>query len=49
MKYKVQILNYESKWVDYTDYSSKYWADCAVADLKERHNFEGHQIKILKK
>ena len=47
MKYKVQLLNYDSEWVDYCNAPTKIYADEAYQDLL-RHGFLNHQIKIVK-
>ena len=45
MKIKVYVLNYDSEWVLYCDASSRWLAECAVANLQNVHNFQPHQIK----
>lgn len=47
MKYKVQVLNYDSKWVTYCDALTDFYAEIAKADL-EAHRFEDYQIRIVK-
>ena len=46
MKYKVQVLNYDSIWVDYCDAPTKFYAQCAEQDLLA-HRFQKHQIQIV--
>lgn len=46
MKYKVQLLNYDSDWVDYCVAYTKFYADAAVQNLQE-HGFKDFQIKIV--
>lgn len=46
MKYKVQLLNYDSEWVNYCNAQTLYNAECAVHDLKY-HGFEDYQIKMI--
>lgn len=45
MKYKVQLLNYDSEWVDYSTSPTKFGADEAYQELL-RHGFFNHQIRI---
>ena len=47
MKFKVQLLNYDSDWVDYCITDTKFYADKAVEDLRFKHNFEKYQVKIV--
>lgn len=47
MKYKVQLLNYDSVWVTYCDAPSKFYAHGAVRNLQD-HGFKDFQIKIVK-
>ena len=47
MKYKVQLLNYDSEWVDYCVATSQYYAEQAVHDLRQNHNFEKFQVQIV--
>lgn len=49
MKYKVQLLNYDSEWVDYCNAPTKFYAQQAYNDLREVHNFQPHQIRVLGK
>lgn len=48
MKIFVQVLNYDSVWVTYCAAQSQYQAECAVADLQNRHGFQPHQIQCVK-
>lgn len=48
MKYKVQLLNYDSEWVTYCESPTQFYAAEAEADL-HRHGFQNHQIQIVKK
>lgn len=45
MKYKVQLLNYDSEWVDYCISPTEYHAGEAYSDLI-MHGFFNHQIRI---
>lgn len=47
MKYKVQLLNYDSEWVDYCIAESTFQCDCALNDLKTCHNFKDFQIRCV--
>ena len=46
MKYKVQLLNYDSQWVDYCIAPTLYNAECAVHDL-QYHGFKDFQIRTV--
>lgn len=47
MKYIVQLLNYDSEWVTYCVSTTRFNAECAVADLQNVHGFQTHQIQVL--
>lgn len=47
MKYIVQLLNYDSEWVTYCVSPTRFYAECAVADLQNAHGFQVHQIQVL--
>lgn len=46
MKYKVQLLNFDSEWVDYCNCPTKWYADEAYNNLLQ-HGFFNHQIRIV--
>lgn len=46
MKYKTELLNYDSEWITYCDYSSKFEAFAAYGDL-QMHGFREFQIRIV--
>lgn len=45
--YKVQLLNYDSKWVTYAESPTYIGAYAAEVDLQQ-HNFKDFQIRIRK-
>lgn len=45
MKYIVYVLNYDSEWIVYCNAGTRFYADCAIADLMNVHHFQPHQIK----
>lgn len=47
MKYKVQLLNYDSEWVDYCNSPTSFFAYEAKADLLRR-GFKEYQIRTIK-
>lgn len=47
MKYKVQLLNYDSEWVDYCNAPTHFYALAAVENL-HHHGFKDFQIKLVK-
>ena len=47
MKYVVQLLNYDSQWVDYCVSTTEFFAEQAIADL-QAHGFHNHQIILCK-
>lgn len=46
MKYKVQLLNYDSQWVDYCKAPTLHYAQEAMADLRN-HGFKYFQFRIV--
>lgn len=47
MKYKVQLLNYDSEWVDYCNAPTLQYAVQADADL-HHHGFQDFQNRLVK-
>lgn len=48
MKYYVELLNFDSLWVTYCTAPTKYYADIAYDDLRNR-GFQNHQIRIVER
>lgn len=46
MKFEVDLLNYDSKWVNYCTAPTEFYAEKARADLKA-HGFKDHQIRVI--
>lgn len=49
MKIKVEVLNYDSQWVNYCNAVTRCQADNAVYDLQHTHNFKPFQIRCTEK
>ena len=47
MKFRVDVLNYDSEWVQYAAPSTLQWATEACADLRRR-GFQQFQTRIVK-
>ena len=46
MRYVIQLLNYDSEWVDYARSSSEWYTERVIEDL-HRHGFADYQISIV--
>lgn len=46
MKYKVELLNFDSDWVTYSTSSTKWGAKVAQVDLIYNHHFQDFQVRI---
>lgn len=48
MKYTVELLNYDSQWVQYCDAPTRFYALQALSDLRVR-GFGHHQTRMISK